>query len=647
MGASTLMSLGLRAMNANQTALQTAGHNIANASVKGYSRQQVELATAKGQYSGGGYFGKGVDVVTVSRSHNQFLTQEASRTSSLASMDSARLDQLRRLETLFQPGEGGLGQAANQLFDAMADLATQPADLATRQVVLGRVSDLAQRYRETGLQLERLQDGVAAELDTQLEEVNGIARAIARANSAIMALRGQGQPANDLLDERDRQVARLSELVTVTTVKGDEGGLGVFVGGGQCLVLGAKASALTRVQDTSDPSRSAVALIEGPETRPLTGADLGGGSVTGLLRFQNEDLVQGRNVVGRLARGIADALNAQQQRGVSLQAPLGASASLPMLAVGEPQALPNATNAVDGNGLPIGRVVLTIADSSALFASDYALRESPSSPGSWELTRLADGRVSTVASGDIVDGMQIDVQNAQGGDRFLLQPVGRAAHAMAGLLSDPRDIAAASPLQATPVAGNTGTARIDSLQVTASPLPSPGSTEEFTFTRLVPAVNGYDYDVSSSLSGQTTPWRTGMPLIGANGFSLTITGVPASGDRIVVEPTPAAALATNNGNALSLSGLRDARLLGGGSFGDGWSQALAEVGVAVQMADSAATISGAVAAQSEQFRSAESGVNLDEEAARLIQYQQSYQASAKVLQVAQALMDTLLATAGR
>ena len=97
---------------------------------------------------------------------------------------------------------------------------------------------------------------------------------------------------------------------------------------------------------------------------------------------------------------------------------------------------------------------------------------------------------------------------------------------------------------------------------------------------------------------------------------------------------------------MNLLALRDALLVDGRTLGEGYGAALAEIGVRVQGASSSAEISAAVAAQAESMRSGEVGVNLDEEAARLIQYQQSYQAAAKMLQIGQSLFDTLLQTAG-
>ncbi|HLL09427.1 MAG TPA: flagellar hook-associated protein FlgK, partial [Rubrivivax sp.] len=444
MGASPLMALGIRAMAANYAALQTTGHNIANASVKGYSRQQVELATSQGQFTGAGFFGRGVDVVSVTRSHNEFLTRESDSAGSLSAMDAARLTQLRRLENIFKPGEAGLGHAANQLFASMVDLTSNPADLATRQVVLARAGDMAARFSDAGAALDETQFAVTSELNGSVASINSLAKSVAVTNQRIAALRGLGQPANDLLDERERLVAQISEHVKVTRIDAEDGSLALFIGGGQRLVLGAAAAEMRVMQDGVDPSRSAVAMVEGNELRALDGPSLGGGRLAGLLRFQNEDLAEGRNLVGRLALAIGGALNTQQLRGLGLQAPLGQVASSALFEMGPSRGLPDSRNARDAAGTLIGSVALTVTDPSALRASDYTLRESLSTPGSWELKRLSDGTTSTVNSGDVVDGMRIDISNAQPGDRFLLQPVTRGANGMRALLDDPRDVAAAS-----------------------------------------------------------------------------------------------------------------------------------------------------------------------------------------------------------
>jgi flagellar hook-associated protein 1 FlgK len=648
------MSVGIKAMAANYAALQTIGHNISNANVAGYSRQQVELVTAQGQFSGAGFFGKGVDVATVTRSHNAFLTGEATRASSLASLDGVRLQKLQQLETVFKTGEAGLGYAVSSFINSMADLANQPADSATRQVVLTRAADMSTRFAEAGLALDDIQSGVSSDVRTSVATINNLAQSIATANQKIAALKGLGQPANDLLDERDRLIARLSQEVQVSRIESADGTVGVFIAGGQRLVLGAEAAQLAVRPDPDDARRVAIGVVAGPLVNLIDPNRLGGGTVAGLLRFQNTDLVDGRNLVGRMAAEVGLAVNQQQQRGLNL---IGSDPTPALFRLNQPQALPNANNARDAGGAPLAVVQLSYTgEAGALRASEYDLREDEANPGNWLMTRMVSGQLSIDPADSIsfagptvsFQGINLDWSAAppQAGDTFRLQTVGRAANDMATLLRDPRDLAAASPLVAAAPASNTGTMQVGPLTMTTSPLPFPGNSESLGFTRLVPAVNGYEFSVSSSLTGGSTLWNPGEPLIGGNGYELEVSGVPADGDTLLIDPTPAGALSSNNGNARAMLSLRDLGLIEGVSVTDGYAMALAEVGSRVQSGESTASISTAVAQQAEMQRTSQAGVNLDEEAARLIQYQQSYQAAAKMLQVAQSLFDTLLQAAG-
>ena len=651
MANSILTNIGLKAMAAQFAGLQTTGNNIANASVAGYSRQQVQLSTSTGQSSNGAFYGMGVDVASVTRMHDAHLSSEAANTASLAAMDSTRLAQLTGLESAFQPGENGLGAASSQFFKAMVDVSSNPGDLSSRRVALARASDLAARFREAGQSLDSLQTGVATELTATVTEINGLARDIATVNQKLALTRGQSQPANDLLDQRDQLVARLSSKIHVDRIDSIDGSTAITVAGGQPLVLGSQAAALAVVHDANDPSRSALALVAGGASQPLDEDTLGGGSVAGLLQFQNQDLVQGRNLVGRLAASIGMAINAQQASGISLQPPLGQVNGSPFFAIGGPVAVPKAGNARDAAGLPLGSVSMAVTDPSALQASDYALQADPSG-GTWQLTRLADHVVRTINSGDVVDGLRITINNAQSRDQFLLQPVRNAAATMKALLTDPRDVAAASPLVATTAAGNVGTVKVSSLQVTSVPLPTPGGSVQLTFKD---DQGGYDWTLldasSNAIGGGSGTWQTGQPLPPAgtdfNGYTLQIEGVPRQGDVITVAPTSASGLVTNNGNALSLMALRDANLVDGRNATDGYAQAMADVGVRVQSGKTTSAISTAVAQQAETNRSSVTGVNLDEEGARLIQYQQGYQAAAKVLSVAQSIFDTMLQAVAR
>ena len=653
MTASALMSLGVRAMFANYAGLQTAGHNIANASVDGYSRQQVELQTAIGQFSGAGYIGKGVDVASVTRLYDQFLSREAMTSRSQAQFDATRLDRLQQLESVFAGGDDGIGQATGALLNAMVDLASKPQDMAARSVVLGQASELASRFSTAASQLDSIQQGVTQDLSASVAHVNDVAQQLASVNDRVAASRGSGQPPNDLLDLRDRLLTDLSGYVQVTTITADDGTLGVFVGGGQRLVLGGQAAQLAVSPDPYDASRMAVSIVDTGGPRPLSSSLLGAGSIGGLLRFQNDDMVRARTLLGQLGAAVAGTVNAQQALGLDLRVPPGTGA--PMFTIGSPQAQPAATNArISAGGPFVSNVTLSVADPTQLQASEYELVNNGSA---WQLTRLSDGSVQTVVDGSVVDGFQINLGTPPPAatDRFLLQPVTYAANSMARALDDPRGIAAASPVTATAGTANTGTGAIASLTV-VSPSVDPTQTATITFTSGNGAYNWElrDGTTNALLSSGTGTWTAGQP-IALNGFELMLSGVPASGDTFSVAQTTYPS--TNNGNALAMVALRDSVLVGrvpngsgglagGSSFTDAWAQAMADIGVRTQGAQTASQISTQVADTAKQTLSNRTGVNLDEEAARLMQFQQGYQAAAKVLQVAQTLFDTLLQAAG-
>ncbi|MEP7057126.1 MAG: flagellar hook-associated protein FlgK [Caldimonas sp.] len=662
MGASALMSIGSKAMSASYAALQVTGNNIANSNTDGYSRQSAVLQTSIGQYSGAGFFGKGVDVATVTRAHSEFLTREAASSSSVAAADAARSDQLKSLESVFQTGEAGIGYAAARAFSSFVDVANRPQDISARRVALESVGTLAARLRDAGDQIGAIQSSVTLGIRTGVTSINALTKQIAGLNQQIAAVKGSGHDPNDLLDQRDSAINQLSQLIDVRTVAADDGSTSVFTSGGQKLVLGNDAATLAAVADVYDPAKVQLGITESGTVRAFPAGFVTGGSIAGLLQFQNTDLQDARNQLGQMAASIAGRLNQQQALGLDLGQPPGSGA--PLLSVGSPLVAPASTNAqsggvpvasyVNGSGQRVPSVSLTIVDSDALKASDYELFADPAgAAGTYKLTRLSDGTTQSVVSGDIVDGMRIDVAAPlpASRDRFLLRPVAPALANIRRVLDDPKGIAAASPVTASLGATNTGTATVAALNATSAAL-NPNLTATITFTDNV---GGYSYSLVDTTGALPTvngtgTWSAGTPLQ-LNGWSLDLAGVPRSGDVVGVQKT--AFPAGDNGNANALLALRDVPFVGrqtlaggavlaGQTVTDAYASALADIGVRVQGAKLAADQSASIAADAKTAQASASGVNLDEEAARLIQFQQSYQAAAKMLQVAQTVFDTML-----
>ncbi|MBW8890740.1 MAG: flagellar hook-associated protein FlgK, partial [Burkholderiales bacterium] len=609
-----LLSLGARAMFANQAALQTIGQNIANANTPGYSRQSVVLTTSPGQYTGAGFFGKGVDVQTVVRSHNDFLTKEAATAKSAATADATRAEQLSRMEKVFATGTDGLGYAASQFLNAMVDVTSRPSDPSARQVALGRANEMAVRFSNAGQQLSDLQSGVVSDLKANVTVVNQLAKQIASINDQISKTRGSGHTPNDLLDQREQLISQLGEHVAVTTLPADDDTVGVFIGGGQRLVLGNQASTLQVSPDAYDPQRAVLSLNEGGQNRPLDESVLTGGSMTALLAFQNHDLQDAKNMLGQLAAAIGTRVNDQNALGLDLSNPPGKGA--PIFNIAAPRVMPAASNLRNADGSFTNGAQASIVDASQLQASSYKLTSSAA--GSYELTRLSDGVVRSVNDGDTVDGFKLAFSPAAPavGESFLIEPVGAAAVDMRRVLDNGSGIAAASPLTASTSVNNTGTVSVDSIyavnanfDLTKAPMtvefgdPDPANTANLQYTLTL--ADG------SVLNGI---WSSGQPIgnqpaAGIDlGFELRTNGVPRKGDKLALDPTTYTS--TNNGNAKAFLNIQtdtfvgkrlqpDGSIAPGATITDAYASAMSDVGARVQSANYLSGVSTSVASDSE------------------------------------------------
>ncbi|QBM30018.1 flagellar hook-associated protein FlgK [Hydrogenophaga pseudoflava] len=633
---SSALNIGSQALNANLSALQVIGHNIANVNTAGYSRQTVEMRSAGYQSMGGFYLGKGVELGTVARMHDAYLTREAQLSSSVASADSERMARLAQLENIFPTGESGLGAAMNDLLNAWSDVASSPTNMAARSVVLGRGEEIASRLRDTAGQLDILTTSARQQVGDTVNNINRLAEDIAKINQKILENQGNAGEPNDLLDQRDQLIGELSKLVQVSTVNADDGRVHVFVAGSQPLVLGSGAARLAVVPDSIDGSQQRIQFQQGSSTMELSGSALGG-KLGGVVQFIDEDLKDVTNQIGRMALALATTVNTQHALGVNLQG-----------GTGEPFFVPPA----DVAGLPVptntGNAAMhaEVSDPTALKPSDYQVNFTATGV---DIVRLSDGQISSFAGLPAeLDGLsfQIDSGAAATGDGFLVRPFAAVARNMQMAVSAADRLAAASPVMVTPGSGNTSGMGIVSLYPVE---PSANLTDPVTLTFLADG----SFTATGLGPGNPPPDNAGPPPsynytpgqpLQFNGWSLTLRGNPSAGDSFAITAAPTTNYGQNGGNAGGMLALRDLATFDGVSLSNGYSAVLSDIGTRVQGAQFAASYSGQVAASNEAARAAVSGVNLDEEAARLLQYQQAYQAAAKFMQIAQGTFDTLLQT---
>lgn len=639
---SSIMNIGVGALQANQGALQTVGNNIANVNTPGYSRQSVILQNLPGQFSGSGYYGKGVDVLTVTRTYSEFLTKQAGISKSVAAADSTRSDSMSQLENLFQGGTDGLGATISDMLNAFSDITNAPTDLTARSVMLTRADAMATRFRDASTQLNELKLGTTSQLKTDATAINSLAGQIAKANDEIARALGSGQSPNDLLDQRDQLIRDLNKYVQTTNIPATDGSIGIFLASSQPLVLGTTVSPVSIVNDPfNDPAKSKLAITVAGATNVIDESMLGGGEVSGLLRFQNTDLVDAVNQLGRMAQAIGTKMNEQQALGLDLNGNTGT-------ALFNLASIPNGLPATTNTGASTLSVSVQTAPSgtTSFLPSDYEFSFTTATTGN--ITRLSDGVVTPFTftapfpAQVPIDGLNIKLSAAAAaGDQFLVKPFSASSGSIATAFSSPKGLAMASPIAASAGVNNTGTLTVDSLALRSVPAPA-AVTLTFTgpgnFTRSDTGATVYTYT-----PGVPIEYSAVLPPV--TGWSLTLKGVPQAGDTYTVASNPFPQL--NAGNAQAMLNLRDLAMFDGGPLTDGYASVLAAIGTKVQSAKSASTVSTNIATNIEKDRTSVSGVNLDEEAAKLLQYQQAYQAAGKMMQVAQNLFDTLIQNLGR
>lgn len=632
-----IFSIGTSALAAAYTALRTAGNNVANANTPGYSRQVTVLTPQVGTFLGGNYLGQGVAVTDVRRVYNDFLAQQAHQAQASASQSETRYLQLAQVSNLFADPATGVGAAIDQFFRAVQDLTQRPADAATRQALLSAANLMATRFNDVGDRLQEFRDSTDRQVRLEIDAINRAAREIAELNDKIALARGAGRLPNDLLDRRDTAIRKLNESIRVSMVEQDDGAVNLFLANGQPLVVGNRASEVGTALDPIDPGNLLVGIRSGASVIPLDPDRIGGGRIAGLLQFRAVDLPQVENELGRLAVALSAQFNQQHRLGDDRNGQPGGDFFVPLAA--------NAF-AAGTNGNPATSLAVSFDDTTQLAASDYRI---DFAGGTYWLTRLADGaRIDastlpgfTAGGGNVAftfDGLRFALSGAPpaNGDVFLAQPLRGAARSFDVALTQMAQIAAASPVQAQVAATNLGSIVVDDLSV-VGPTRNPALANPTTITFTGP--NAYTIsDGVTTLTGQT--YTAGTPIV-FNGWSLALRGAPQAGDQLTVAPNVGGS--GDNRNAIRLAQLANLALVDGSRLAGAFAEVVARVGSATQSADIHNAAQQSILQDAVNAESAVSGVNLDEEAARLMQFQQQYQAAAKVVATAKVIFEEILA----
>lgn len=538
----SLIGTGLSGLRAAQIGLATTGHNISNALTPGYSRQDLVQAANLPRFTGSGYIGQGTSVTTIRRNFDEVVESQLRHAQSQSSRYDTQFESIKRIDDLLADPKAGLSPVIDAFFGAVQDLATRPADGATRQSLISASQALVARFRDVDNQLAQARTEVNDRIRSSVELINGYSEQIGQLNQQIALASGNGsgdQVPNDLLDQRDAAMRELAKEVNISVTKRADGGIDVFSGRGQALVTGNRAYRLAASPGAFDSRDVELSLQTDSASVRIRATDFSGGNLAGYVAFRDESLTLTENSIGRLASALTQSFNRQHRLGLDRDGLAGGD----FLGVSEPQALPSSRNSGSAT------LNVSIADIGQVTASNYELKFDGAN---YQLKRLTDGTTQSFASlPQTVDGLTIALGAGApaSADVFEIRPTRSAVSTMATLVTDPNKIAA----------------------------------------------------------GLTS----------------------AAGD---------------NRNALALAQVQNLGLLDGGrtNLQGAYAQMVGQIGNRTLESKLASEANSNIYDATLQKQQSIAGVNLDEEAANLIRYQQAYQAASKVIGIAQTLFDEIL-----
>lgn len=670
---SDLLSIGLSGLRSSQTSLTVTGHNITNVNTPGYSRQQSVQQTGIPQYSGAGYIGSGSQVVDVRRLASDFLFSQVRTATSQSNELSAFQGQIEQLDSLLSDTTTGISPALQKFFAALQTAAANPSATEGREALLAEAQGLSKSFNTLYDQLDKQNSLINQQLGSLASQVNSLASSVASYNDAIAKAKAAGGQPNDLMDAREETIRKLSELIGVQAVPQDDSSVNLFIGTGQPLVVGTTTSSLQVVPGTNDPSRHEVQLVSGSATQTIT-SQVSGGQMGGLIAYRDTALDASYNKLGQIALTFADTVNKQLGQGLDLSGNAGANlfGNINDPSIARLRVLAQSTNTgtVDAQ--------LQITDTSKLGASDYRLEYDGNNFTARRLSDNAQVNVTVSGTGpytlSFADGSGTD----QGftvtmptlppaGDGFTLQPTRRGAADISTVLTKADQLAFAGTARSEATTNNRGTGAIGQPKLTGGPSPiNTGDLQNLfgagglklsfdattnSLTGTLPAGASLSYVSPSTTgltSGQTNTVRLDYTDPGTGNsysYEFTLSGVPQAGDSFTVGMNTKGI--SDNSNALALSGLQSKATVGGtgstgATYNDAYGGLVERIGTLTAQVRNNADASATVLKQAQDNRDSLSGVNLDEEAANLIQFQQYYSASAQVIQVARSLFDTLI-----
>ncbi|HGF7476398.1 TPA: flagellar hook-associated protein FlgK [Vibrio mimicus] len=621
--ASDLLNVGTQSVLTAQRQLNTTGHNISNVNTEGYSRQSVIQGTNMPRQYGGETYGMGVHVENVRRSWDQFAVKElniASTDYSFKRDTEENLDMLSKL--LSSVASKKIPENLNEWFDAVKTLADSPNDLGARKVVLEKAKLISQNLNDFHETVRLQKDITNKGLDLGVERINQLALEIRDLQRLMMRVPG---PHNDLMDKHEKLVAELSQYTKVTVTQRKNGeGFNIHIGNGHTLVSGTEASQLKVIDGFPDTQQHRLAMIEGKAIKPISARDIGG-KMEAILDMRDKHIPYLMDEVGRLAISFSHEVNTLQSQGLDLRGnvggPLFTDVNLDVIA--RSRVVTSSNSKAD--------MAVFIDDVSQLKGGEYSMQYN----GSEFVVTLPSGQqtVQPVVKGNVyIDGLRIEVRNApQVGERILVRPTRSGAAAIRLATEDATKIAAQSFEASTTFAQ--GKAQFKILQA--------GDVREFE-VHVSPTGDQFAVtDTKGNILMQPQPYPpTGPVTVFGTTFELTEGALP--NDKFTANLVPSEG---DNGNLRKMINIQTDKKMNDkeSTIIDLYHNLNTDVGLKMATMTRLTDVARLEKEAAQSRIASISGVNLDEEAANMMKFQQAYMASSRIIQASNDTFNTILA----
>ena len=662
--ASDLLGIGTSGVLAQQRLLQTTSNNIVNVNSQGYVRERTLIYTNS--------VGLGTGDMVSERVINAYAQAEVRRDTSAYHASGTRYDQLFQLDSLLGDTSNSVGTTITSYFKAFHTANESPAEVGGRKTTLSELSGMVDRFHTLSAQLDKQSDTINSTIGDETDRVNSLLNSINDLNQAIV--RTQGSPEENLMlfDQRDEAIRQLSEKMEVRTVTQPNGSMLVNMSTGHSLVLDGGVAQFKVVPGSPDSRDARLQLTLGANQANINDKDLGG-AIGGLFTARN-DLEPAKRELGQLAVAMADAMNQQNRLGMDLDNELGGDLFTLEVSKGLPYGSNTGSGAASVSFVPGKGSQVTTFDYEVQFNSATGY-EVFSIDGSGKRSSLMTGTTPPAKVDVAGHGIEIDLSGTPAaGDKILLQPTKHAAAGLKAAITRPEDIALASPIKADKNAQNIGSGEIKMTGVF-----NTGTGSGFGANSLDPSApqvvkidNSGNYEVydknnnllgvaPASSKGQNLMAALESPLGGpkvyadpktAPGYDFSITGKVEAKDSFTLSYNKNGF--ADNGNGLALAELQNKELVRKNNnaatsndkmtFNDAYSALVTGVGNKTSQAKTLLQANEAKLTQSTGIYESVSGVNLEEEAANLIRFQQSYAASAQIVNTAKTIFDTLLSS---